>query len=150
MEFTINPLVFVVLFAIIFSIIIVFIIYGKKSKQTTIESSTNYGRDEIEKILSTIFFVIGGIPLCIYPFVMVANLMSLAGVWPAHVSILLLIVFGLFLLATSTYPITYIICILRFKKGGKKISLSIIPLLHILATIGFGFLWGLLEAKNNI
>lgn len=147
MEFTINPLLIVVISAI-FWIIIVSIINGNKSKQSSISSSTKYGRDKIKKLISTIFFVIGGIPLCIYPFVIVANLMSIAGVWPAQVSILLIIVFCLFLLASSAYPITYIICILRFKKGDKNTLLSIIPLFHILATIGLGLLWSLLETKK--
>lgn len=103
----------------------------------------------MKKIIATIFFVIGGVPLCIYPLVIIANLMSLAGFWPAQVNVLLMIFFCLFLLLSSVYPITYIICILQYKKGDKNVLLPIIPLLHLLSTIGLGLLCSLLETKRG-
>ena len=62
MEFTINPLLVVVIFAVIFCIVMVSIINGKKFKQTTIASPTEYERVKMKKIISKVFFVIGGVP----------------------------------------------------------------------------------------
>jgi hypothetical protein len=145
MVFTINPLVYVIIFGVILGIIIKSIIGKKKSKPTITESKPEYTNtwSETEKIISNVLFVIGGIPLCVYPFVLIANLMSLAGYRAGNVNILSVVVVYLFIFVTSTYPLTYLMCIFRYFKRGKKIFLSVIPLIHIVIAIGLGFPLGI-------
>lgn len=96
-----------------------------------------------EAITSTILFIIGGVPLLIYPFVLLANMMSLAGPWTGE-HVVLIIVVLLFIAVSSAYPLTYFLCLGYFKRS-KKIIISLVPILHIVVTILLGLLWGAIE-----
>ncbi|HEX2951059.1 MAG TPA: hypothetical protein VHV83_16055 [Armatimonadota bacterium] len=97
-----------------------------------------------EAITSTILFIIGGIPLLIYPFVLLANMMSLAGPWTGE-HVLLIIVVLVFIAVSSAYPLTYFLCLGYFKRRSKKVIISLVPILHIVVTILLGLLWGAIE-----
>jgi mannitol-specific phosphotransferase system IIBC component len=96
-----------------------------------------------EATTSTVLFIIGGVPLLIYPFVLLANMMSLAGPWTGE-HVLLIIVVLVFIAVSSAYPLTYFLCLGYFKRS-KKIIISLVPILHIVVTILLGLLWGAIE-----
>ncbi len=99
-----------------------------------------------KKSLNTIIIVLGGIPLLLYPFVIIADLMTIAGVWSGDESIFLIIIVYLFLFLTSSYLITYIICLLYYlrRKNGKLVITSL-PLIQIMFVILVGFIWSALN-----
>lgn len=97
------------------------------------------------------FFVLGALPLFIYPFVLLANIMSLAGSWSGQEESILIAIVLLFIILTSSYPITYIICLVlylikKFKNKAKNgavlvTKLPLLPLIHLVLAILVGCLW---------
>ncbi|KUP23382.1 hypothetical protein AWJ19_28835 [Paenibacillus sp. DMB5] len=100
------------------------------------------------------FFVLGAVPLLIYPFVLIANIMSLAGSWSGQEESILKAIVILFIILTSSYPITYIISLVLYlikklknknKNGAVLVSkLPLLPLIHLVLAILVGCLWALL------
>jgi uncharacterized membrane protein len=96
-----------------------------------------------KQAISNALFVINGLPLLIYPAVLISNIMSLSGPKPGNQNIFLAITINLFLFFSSTYLITYIACfILYIRKNRENFLISVIPLIHIFITILLGYLWG--------
>ncbi|AIQ53434.1 hypothetical protein R70331_19105 [Paenibacillus sp. FSL R7-0331] len=101
------------------------------------------------------FFVVGAIPLFIYPFVLLANIMSLAGSWTGEEESILKAIVLLFITLTSSYPLTYIICLVLYlikriknktKNGAVLVSkLPLLPLIHLILVVLVGCLWALLD-----
>ncbi len=96
----------------------------------------------MNRILTIILFVALGIPLLAYPFVLLANLMSLAGhrtgdeaFWKQF------IVYG-FLLLTTTYPISYLYGFISARKTKfEGYYYLLYPLIHLLLILLFFHLW---------
>lgn len=150
MQTDLSPLIIGALTVVLLILILLFlslksnISKGVPEKDT--DSVANNRSKTANKIISIILFIIGGLPLLIYPFVMLANIMSLAGFAEYGNKNISLVIFVLFLISTSTYPLTYIVCLLSFfKKGIGKIIIPIIPLLHILLIVLLYNLWNIVE-----
>jgi hypothetical protein len=62
------------------------------------------------KTLATILNILGALPLLLYPFVVLANLMSLAGHRNGTESKLLITVVYAFLFGSLAYPLVYLVC----------------------------------------
>jgi hypothetical protein len=101
-----------------------------------------------KRIIDISILIIEGTPLLIYPFVLLANVMTLAGYRTGEESILFVSTIVLFMIFTTSYPLTYILCwIFYFKKssrGYNRTRVLVIPLLHITISIMVGYFWSIL------
>nr|AYQ72471.1 hypothetical protein EAV92_07765 [Cohnella candidum] len=98
-----------------------------------------------KRLVNTICFVLGGIPLLIYPFVVIANIMQMAGE-SSDDRVYLSVIVYLFLFLSTTYLLTYLAClILFFIIKRKRKLLPIIPLVHLVLTVIIGILWAAAE-----
>jgi len=89
-------------------------------------------------IIGIIYFI-SCIPLPIYPFILLANVMALGGNrsddTPLH---LLVVCYGFFIFSTL-YPLTWLISIIFIKQ--KNIKIAMLPLIHALICLILFFLW---------
>ncbi len=95
-----------------------------------------------------IWLLIAGAPLLIYPFFLLANVMSLAGHPASHPTRLALRLTSQGFLWTSTlYPIVYIYCaskaIACSRAGNPKaaVNMSVLPLLYLALVAAFFCGW---------
>jgi hypothetical protein len=89
----------------------------------------------LKKILRIISFI----PLVVYPFILLANVMSLAAYKSGEESIFLLIVSKTFLILSTLYPITLVYS-LRSKSKNDDF-LALLPIIHIVICLFFMGLW---------
>jgi hypothetical protein len=85
-----------------------------------------------------ISYILLALPLLIYPFILLANVMSTAG-FPGKTTVVKLVVVKGFLWLSTLYPISYIIALLPWVRG-KKYGV-LLPLVHLLLTILFFIAW---------
>ncbi|MEO3946073.1 hypothetical protein [Gorillibacterium sp. CAU 1737] len=82
-----------------------------------------------------------GLPLVIYPFILIANVMSLAAPTNGQGGMLLFISRA-FLILTTIYPISYFGCLILFYALKKQTLLVAgIPYLHLTLIAILFFLW---------
>lgn len=95
-------------------------------------------RDRMAKII----IAVEGIPLMAYPLVLMANVMQVAAFEYWEGSSFSLVSMILFLVLTTVYPFSYLICLwLVFRRAGKhKLRVSLIPAVHLLLVVLF-FAW---------
>jgi hypothetical protein len=67
--------------------------------------------DFVEFSLAIVFLVIGALPLPVYPFVLLADVMSLAGERSGKDPLLLTVVSRSFQLGSMAYPLVYVPCL---------------------------------------
>ncbi len=90
---------------------------------------------------NVILFIISGIPLLAYPIVLIANIMQLAGERTDEDALLSLIVYG-FILASSTYVITYVASLIAYIVRKKRSRLVVLlPYFHLLAVVVLFVVW---------
>lgn len=93
--------------------------------------------------LSIVFLIIGGVGLLPYPFLMIANIMQIAGVRSGDEGALLMFVVYAFVIVSSLYPVTYVAClilaIVRRRQGNLRISA--VPLFHLLLIVALLAMW---------
>jgi len=65
----------------------------------------------LEFWLAIAFLVVGGLPLVVYPFVLLADVMSLAGERSGKDPLLLTVVARSFQLGSLVYPLVYVPCL---------------------------------------
>lgn len=86
-----------------------------------------------KRIINIVLLVLSGIPLLVYPMVIIANVMTLASLHMADNT--LHVIMGLLFVAfTSSYLLTYIICFIIYlikKKKDESILVTTIPLIHL-------------------
>ncbi|MFV0291506.1 MAG: hypothetical protein ACK5IJ_11530 [Mangrovibacterium sp.] len=100
------------------------------------------------KRLQSLGFVLLALPLLAYPFVMLANVMSLAGEKTAVDNSLLWWAMHGFVLLTSSYPISYVCGFISARKSNFKSFKGIIyPLAHMSLIVLFFYLWSFFQ--NN-
>jgi hypothetical protein len=86
------------------------------------------------RALAIVLLVLGALPFLIYPFVVLAGVMSLAGHSSGKEPIILVIVANSFLLGSLAYPLVYLPALVfagaRLAAGERKAALvgSIVPL----------------------
>ncbi len=95
-----------------------------------------------------IFLIVGGLPLLIYPFILLANVMSLAGTQGSTpVPISQWLAAKAFLWSSTLYPLVYLACLIaaiacsRGGDGQKALMLSIAPLAYVGLCVALMFLW---------
>lgn len=100
-----------------------------------------------KKALSIIFLVIGGLALLPYPFLMIANIMQIAGVRSEGDSALLLFVVYAFVIVSSLYLITYLVCLILaiVKRKQGMLLISAIPFFHLLLVFVLLLVWFLFD-----
>ena len=95
-----------------------------------------------------IWLVVGGLPLLIYPFILMANIMSIAG----HRStppppILQQLAAHAFLWGSTLYPIVYLgfasaaIAASRRGKSDKAVNMSLLPLVYLILVVAAACAW---------
>ena len=87
------------------------------------------------KILKVLSFI----PLVIYPFIVLANLMSFLGHRSGHEPIFLIISCYSFLIFSSLYPLSLFYS-LNYNKN-KRIEIAMIPIFHLIISVFLGYLW---------
>lgn len=98
-----------------------------------------------KRTINTIGFIAGGIPLLMYPFVLIANIMQLAGV-STNENVFIKIIISLFIFSSSTYLLTYIVCLVVYIiKRNKNNLISLIPLAQIVFTVILFFIWMVID-----
>ena len=94
-----------------------------------------------KRTINTIGFIVGGIPLLLYPFVVMANIMQLAGV-SNNENVFMTLIVNLFIFSSSTYLLTYIVCLVIYIiKRNKDNLISLIPLAQIVITVILFCMW---------
>lgn len=97
------------------------------------------------KTMNTVGFIVGGILLLVYPFVLMANIMQLAGV-SNNESVFLKIIANLFIFLSSTYLITYIVSLVVYIiKRNKNNLISLIPLAQVVVSVILFFIWMVID-----
>jgi len=94
------------------------------------------------------WLILGGLPLMIYPFLLVANVMSLAGNPSSEpVSLVVQLASQGFLWGSTLYPLVYIPCALiavlcSFGESDHiAVRFAFMPILYLGAVIACFFLW---------
>ena len=106
------------------------------------------------KIVSIIALALGGVPLLIYPFVLLADVMSLAAPKSGKHSTLLTVVSRAFLWTSLAYPIVYMLCVsqtrLMLKKMQEEAALgfSVVPLGYLVLVVVLFFAWMSIEKRG--
>lgn len=95
--------------------------------------------------INTIFIVLGGIPLLIYPVVILADIMTLAAESSGDESWYFKLIVRLFLILNSSYLLTYICCFIYFltNKSGR-LWITSLPLIQVIIVIFVGYIWSIL------
>lgn len=141
--FKLIPLIIV---TVIIGLLIKIVYYFIKEKSKKISDGENLNTDlsmfikilgvQVRKrSINKALLIIGGLPLLLYPMMMIANLMSLAAFSMSEnfIDVLPMLIFIIF---NSSYLLTYIICCAAYKKRkDKSIITSTIPLIHACAIL---------------
>lgn len=96
----------------------------------------------------SLLLLLGALPLLIYPFVLLANVMSLAGHWSGNEPLGLVVTVYAFLIGSTAYPAVYIFhrvyanALLKQNKTEAALRYSVGPLLYLALLAGFMMLWG--------
>jgi hypothetical protein len=133
-------LVNLVLSGAVAGIILLLILKNTKIPAPSVKAEHEDKKHDTKRMLSTLFFVLSGIPLCIYSIVMLVNFLLLVGGRGGNESVFLIAVVYLFILFSSLYPFTYFLSLFLYRKSDRKLFLSLIPLIHISVIAVLGYL----------
>jgi hypothetical protein len=94
------------------------------------------------------FLVLGALPLFIYPFVLLANIMGLAGQRSGSESFFLTLISYAFYIATTAYPLVYLFCVgsaivAARKKSNAALGFAFAPIGYLLLLVGLVAIWSL-------
>lgn len=132
---------YIILFSVVLVIAMIIVLLKVSIRKNSEETSVSM---KYKKLIGIFFTIVGGLPIIAYPFVLIANVMSLAalGAPGASNNILDIVLMLGFLIITSAYPLIYIICILVFfrKSKTKNIIIPAIPICIVLLILAF-FTW---------
>lgn len=107
--------------------------YAKNNGDNTVENR--------KAIISAILFVIGGVPLLIYPVVLIADAMMFDS-WPMTSADTILTL--LWCALTLSYPVTYIVTLIIYKQR-KKLLYAFAPIIHLGIVILSFSIWGAVQ-----
>lgn len=91
--------------------------------------------------------VVGGLPLIVYPFVFLANVMSLAAEPDPSATRLLRVVSKTFLILSTAYPLVWLgalvftIVLLSKHDVGRATWAAIVPLPYLVVVAALGWIW---------
>ena len=89
----------------------------------------------LNKIVNTLLLI----PLAVYPFVLLANVMSFAGEKVEGTPFIATVTFYGFLIFSTLYPVSVIVSWKYIKRNNFAITL--IPLLHLVVCVLLFYLW---------
>ena len=92
------------------------------------------------KPLAVIALVLTGLPLLIYPFVLLANIMSLAGHRSPDTSLWMTFISSTFLILSSFYPLPYLIGLIGYWRTRRNIYAAL-PFLYGVLVLAIMALW---------
>lgn len=138
-------LVNLVLSGAVAGIILLLILKNTKIPAPSVKAEHEDKKHDTKRMLSTLFFVLSGIPLCIYSIVMLVNLLLLVGGRSGNESVFLIAVVYLFILFSSLYPLTYFLSLFLYRKRARKLFFSMIPLVCMLIIAVLGYISRLLS-----
>lgn len=90
-------------------------------------------------MLIKIITIVGFIPLVIYPFVLLANVMSFAGERSANTTMFNTIISYIFIILSTLYPISILIS-WKFNPSNKLI-IALLPLFHLIMCGILFYIW---------
>lgn len=99
------------------------------------------------KTATILLLVFAAVPLLIYPFVLLANVMSLAGTRSGSEPMGQVLVSYAFLFTSTLYPLAYLICailsVAAMKRGRERAGLywGIGPIAYLLGIVLLAGLW---------
>ncbi|MBI5034036.1 MAG: hypothetical protein HZB51_26235 [Chloroflexi bacterium] len=102
------------------------------------------------KLATGFFLVLGALPLVVYPFVLLANIMGLAGQWSGNESLVLILISYAFYIGTTVYPLVYLICVgaaivaVR-RKSNRALGFALGSIGYLLLLVGLVAIWALVE-----
>lgn len=94
---------------------------------------------KVSKLTRRILFVLSIIPFGIYPFLLLVNMMSLAGHKTGNESFLDLFFPYSFLIFSTLYPFTFLYTWINRKK--ENLIIHLLPIIHIIISVILFFLW---------
>jgi hypothetical protein len=129
---------YVILLSIILFVAMIIILLKVNIKKTSEDTLASV---KYKKIVGIFLAIIGGLPIIIYPIVLLANIMSLAafvGTWTIDDLLPGILMLGLIII-TTVYPIIYVICIYSFfrKSRMKNLIIPAIPICIVLFIIAY-------------
>ncbi|CAM3436626.1 hypothetical protein FLLO111716_10130 [Flavobacterium longum] len=92
------------------------------------------------KPLAIVGLVLAGLPLLIYPFVLLANIMSLAGHRSPDTSLWMTFISSLFLILSTLYPVPYLIGLIGYWRTRRNIYAAL-PCLYGVLVLAIMALW---------
>ncbi|WP_313374444.1 hypothetical protein [Chishuiella sp.] len=90
-------------------------------------------------MLIKIITIVGFIPLVIYPFVLLANVMSFAGERSANTTMFNTIISYIFIILSTLYPISILIS-WKFNPS-NKLLIALLPLFHLIMCGILFYIW---------
>lgn len=96
------------------------------------------------------FLILGALPLAIYPFVLLANIMGFAGQRSGNESLVLILISYAFYIATTAYPLVYLFCVglaivAARKKSNAALGFAFAPIGYLLLLVGLVAIWSIAE-----
>lgn len=100
------------------------------------------------------FLVLGALPLILYPFVLLANIMGLAAQRSDNESLVLVLISYAFYIGTLAYPIVYLLgaglAIVGARKKSKlAMGFAFSPIGYLLLLVGLAVIWALAEKGTS-
>jgi hypothetical protein len=86
----------------------------------------------------TLSLIFGGLPLSIYPGVLIGGLIGLASVWSGKEPLLLVVIAKSSIIGSISYPLVYLACLVAAvvmainKRTAIAFKISLIPLVYLL------------------
>lgn len=105
------------------------------------------------KLSAIVSLIFGALPLLVYPFLVIANIMSFAASHTNAEPFGLTLVVNLFLFSSTAYPVVYIICAvfaiiqIRKDKGKSAFSYGIVPIIYLVLLVGLLAAWAALSSN---
>jgi hypothetical protein len=106
------------------------------------------------KLAAIISLILGAVPLLMYPFLVMANIMSFAAPHTNEEPFGLTLVVNIFLFSSTAYPIVYILCAvfaivhIRKDKGKPAFSYGIAPIIYLVLLVGLLATWAALSSNS--
>jgi hypothetical protein len=96
--------------------------------------------------------ILGALPLVVYPFVLLANIMAFAAPWSGNVSLVLVLLSYTFYIATTVYPLVYLFCVASAiiaarKQNNRALGFAFAPIGYLLFLVGLSAIWSFAETN---
>lgn len=98
------------------------------------------------------FLVLGALPLVVYPFVLLANIMGIAAPRSGNESLVLVLISYAFYITTTVYPLVYLFCVAGAIVAARKnshaaVGFAFAPVGYLLLMVGLVAIWSFAETN---